>query len=619
MKNIFIKIDIGFAIKTLLLVPFILVLSTVFITNNSLVNGITSGKYFCFYETISGVAMSSILIFFLQGKRRLRFNKIDIFVLLYSLAVFLLMPKTDEISQKQILLPLIFCLYFYFRLILNNFRLTSFVLSLFFMSTGLIEAVLGLTQLYGWTASHHNLFKITGTFFNPGPYSGYVAMIVPMALYYAISDRKLLRWRYDKRILLFWIRWTISIITVTCALLILPASMSRAAWIGLLCGCGLALCYFFSRNKRYKDFIRNHQKRVCWIALSVFLVLSVSLTGMYHLKKDSADGRTLIWKISLSAIPGYPLGSGLNTFSGVYGNAQAAYFEKGEYDEQEERVAGNPEYAFNEYLQICIEQGIIPFVLFLSIMVLAAYRGIRKRKIPATGSLISLLVFAFASYPFSVLPFLIGLVFLLAWIANPERISNTDEKFKTYRKIEKNKVLSLVLVLVCSFTTGYCIYTVYPVKTAYQSWNQSKALYHSGIYEEASKASEKIYSLLSDQVPFLFEYAQSLSKSGQYEASNRVLQKAVRIGCDPMLYNIMGKNHQAMKQYEEAEKCFLKATRIVPNRMYPYYLLAKMYLESGQSEKAGNMASIVLKKEPKVHSRAIEEMRKEMKKLEIRN
>jgi tetratricopeptide (TPR) repeat protein len=82
-----------------------------------------------------------------------------------------------------------------------------------------------------------------------------------------------------------------------------------------------------------------------------------------------------------------------------------------------------------------------------------------------------------------------------------------------------------------------------------------------------------------------------------------------------MLYNIMGKNHQALKRYGEAEKCFLKATHIVPNRMYPYYLLAKMYLESGQKEKAGKMASIVLTKEPKVHSTAVEEMRREMKRL----
>ena len=43
----------------------------------------------------------------------------------------------------------------------------------------------------------------------------------------------------------------------------------------------------------------------------------------------------------------------------VYEKAQAEYFAKGNYTETEERVEGSPEYAFNEYLQLAIEGGII--------------------------------------------------------------------------------------------------------------------------------------------------------------------------------------------------------------------------------------------------------------------
>jgi len=124
-----------------------------------------------------------------------------------------------------------------------------------------------------------------------------------------------------------------------------------------------------------------------------------------------------------------------------------------------------------------------------------------------------------------------------------------------------------------------------------------------------------IYPLLSDQIQFLFEYAQCLNKSKQYEESNEVLEKAVKISCDPMLYNVMGKNFHALKQYSEAEKCFVKSSNIVPNRIYPYYLLALMYVDTGEIEKAKEMAQIVLTKEPKVQSTAVKEMRIEMKKL----
>lgn len=44
------------------------------------------------------------------------------------------------------------------------------------------EAIYGLRQLYGFTSSHHSLYSLTGSFFNPGPYSGYLAMIFPLCL-----------------------------------------------------------------------------------------------------------------------------------------------------------------------------------------------------------------------------------------------------------------------------------------------------------------------------------------------------------------------------------------------------------------------------------------------------
>jgi len=85
-----------------------------------------------------------------------------------------------------------------------------------------------------------------------------------------------------------------------------------------------------------------------------------------------------------------------------------------------------------------------------------------------------------------------------------------------------------------------------------------------------------------------------------------------------MLYNIIGKNYQALKEYDRAEICFIKATNITPNRLYPFYLLTKLYHEMGLQNKVNEMASIVETKEPKVHSSAVEEMREEVRKLRIK-
>jgi hypothetical protein len=42
-------------------------------------------------------------------------------------------------------------------------------------------------QLYGFTSSQHSLFKITDSFFNPGQYSGWLAMVFPMALGFSLK------------------------------------------------------------------------------------------------------------------------------------------------------------------------------------------------------------------------------------------------------------------------------------------------------------------------------------------------------------------------------------------------------------------------------------------------
>ena len=40
------------------------------------------------------------------------------------------------------------------------------------MLIGLVEAVWGMQQLHGHVYSHHSLFRLTGSFFNPGPIPG---------------------------------------------------------------------------------------------------------------------------------------------------------------------------------------------------------------------------------------------------------------------------------------------------------------------------------------------------------------------------------------------------------------------------------------------------------------
>ena len=617
------------------LIPCFMVLSIVFVVNSELAHGIVVGKYFWFYLSMGVMAVWSIISLAIHAKS-VRFSCNDVLILLFGLITLPISywVNGSDVSSKHILLILIIILYFYFKIAFQMNKSAHYWLPVFLMITGFVEAVWGLRQLYGYSFSHHSLFKLTGSFFNPGLYAGYLAVVAPMAFYYLIFE-DLPQWTQGKhkghnirqifvdfvktlcdlcgKKFFRYLRWGIALLTFVSILVVLPASMSRAAWLGGIGGCGVVL--FLIRSM----FHGVSRKNIFWFA-AVAVVFIICCVGMYYLKKDSADGRALMWKMSLQAVIKNPFGAGLGNFSGAYGEVQSAYFASGKGTETEELVAGNPDYGFNEYLQIAVEGGVISLVLFLVIVVVALRSLIVSREWGMAGAMVSLLVFAFFSYPFSVLPFLIVFVFLLAMAGSTQMTQITQICADKTKKSEFIRQICVICVpLCCMIATACCLYKVYPAYGAYKKWNKDRILYTAGLYRDVVESYEDLYPMLNDQLQFLFEYAQSLSKTEQSAKSNEVLKRAMRISCDPMLYNIMGKNYQALKEYEQAEVCFFKASHIVPHRIYPFYLLALLYHEMGLQDRVNEMAELVQTKEPKVISTAVREMRMEVRKLTMHN
>jgi tetratricopeptide (TPR) repeat protein len=593
-----------------------MVLGTLFAVSPELVKGVVSGKYFWFYFSMGIIAITTVIGFICR--QAIRIKKVDGLILLYGTGTLVIsyFVHSSEAVTKHILFVLIILLYCYFRMILSASRSNKYRIMMFFLATGLVEAIWGLGQLYGFLYSQHSRFGLTGSFFNPGPYACYIAVVLPMAFFYTLKYRLCFKVKFHIRNIPIYFLWGISLLTFVLSMLVLPATMSRTSWIAALGGCGPVLIYFSTKNVNIKTFITNHKKKCILIIFITVLLIAAGCSGMYQLKKDSADGRLLTWKIALRTAVHHPWGVGIGNFSGSYGHEQIAYFSTGKGTEQEQHVAGNPEYCFNEYLQIAIEQGFVPFILFTGIMAYSLYLGIRHKRIAAAASLIAMLISAMASYPFSVLPFLIVMAFLLAWI-HSGKCENIPKNLSVnpFSNLRGTFLFLPIFSGVFLCVVAGCLYNRYPTYQAYKQWGQSKELYHAGLYKSGIEAYAPLYLLLSDRLDFLFEYAQCLSGSEQYKESNEVLKKAMRISCDPMLFNVMGKNYQSMKQYADAEHCFREAAYVVPSRIYPWYLLANLYMETNDKAKAHEMARIVLAKEPKVQSTAIKEMRIRMKRI----
>ena len=460
---------------------------------------------------------------------------------------------------------------------------------------GGIEAVWGLRQIYGFATSNHSLYAVTGSFYNPGPYSGYLALVFPVCLYEWLRLNAIKKQRTWEESVGYYLSFGVLLLLVC----VLPAGMSRSAWLASIFS-GVFVC---SVHYPWRNWLKKAWKEYHGKAVVALLLLSVILItggiGIYHLKADSAKGRLFMWKISSLAVVKKPISAyGIGNFVYAYGQEQEKYFAKGSYDEDEERVAGSPEYAFNEYLQVAIEYG-IPF-LFVVLLVIAfcLWKGSGEGRIGLCGGIIAVLVFAFSSYPMQIPGFAVTFYFLLAACV-----------------IGRSKIMLLFFISIITLLGTY--YWKYNQYDACKNWHRSKMLYNIGAYQSAKEEYEKLYSELKNRGAFLFEYGYCLHKLKQYDNSAIVLEEAMKHSCDPMLLNIIGKNYQAVGKYEKAEGSLIRSTHRLPGRIYPYYLLAKLYAEPEyqQPEKLKRMVEVVLTKEPKVQSTAIKEMRVEVKKL----
>ena len=387
-----------------------------------------------------------------------------------------------------------------------------------------VESLIGLAQVLKLQTSGHPGFAMTGSFANPGPYGGLMAILLAILGTYVIQNRNAQKWYYKALVIL-------SCISCALCVIMLPASMSRAAWLAF----GVAALVLGFKELDLADWIRKHKS----VAAIASVLVIIAMTGVFFLKKDSAIGRLHIWHMELRAIAEKPLsGHGKGTVLGVYGDTQAEYFAVKERPEIITKVAGCPEYAFNEYLKVGVEYG-IPAMVGVIVVFILVIALMMKFRLPFAYGLIAFSVFAFFSYPLEAI-----------------HIKSKAEK----------------------------------------EWESIRYLASMELYEDAIEELAPLYNDLKDNYRYMYDYGYALHKCKRYKESNEILKQGAAISSDPMFYNIMGRNLEAIGLYEEAEKAFIHAHHMVPQRLYPLTLLMRMHIRLGNNNEALRYGKMILDK-----------------------
>ena len=436
-----------------------------------------------------------------------------------------------------------------------------------------VEACHGLLQLYGNVLSGHVMFGMTGSFYNPGPFGGFLALGVPLVLdrYYAEGNR--------------YVRG-LALLCGMVIMCVLPATMSRTAWVAAVVS---VLAVLVSHGKL------RISRRMILIILSSFIFVALLLFVVFEFKVASAIGRFHLWYISLLTILEEPI-CGHGVFGPAYAEAQERYFSVMDKMSLTSHGASCPDYAFNEYLHYAVVYGLPLVVLVVVLSVVVMLQGYRKGCQGLSGVMTAVGVFSLASYPLHIPMFVAVLSLSIIGIL---LVIIDKEKLLIFSFIG----LALVGLMVAS--------KMEPQIEVNRRWDKIHYLYHNKMYDVARREYEKILPQMKENGIFLFEYGHILHNLATPKQSNNILMCSMEKIGDPMVLNIIGKNYMQMGCSDSAKYYYRKSICRLPSRMYPYYLLFGLQFSEGDVSGMKRTKSII-DKPFKVESTATREMRSEV-------
>lgn len=459
-------------------------------------------------------------------------------------------------------------------------------LNVFFIYSGLsiigfAEALLGILQYFYILPTYSVEYKMTGSFDNPAGFAVCLSVLSPFSLF-------LLRSIFHP--------WRIAgysfFIISSCAIFL---SESRTGILALM---GVLIVHFY--------IFYLHQKVIRWnkglFACAVILFLITLFVGLYFLKKDSADGRLLIWRVGWEMIKDSPLiGHGVGAFQAKYMLYQAEYFHLNP-DSQFSQLADNVYYPFNEFLKIAVEYGGLGLVVLLLLIIwgISIYKkNSNPIKYPAFECIIAITICACFSYPlkYSMTWGLLGFALSIIGI---EHHSNLKFGTSYIRWFAVGGALYLMLLLLQ--------YTIAEMK-----WKKVVDRSLRGETEQMLPFYEELKEELGVNSLFLYNYAAELHFVGHYDESIEVLTECIRYWNDYDIQLLFADCYLQKGEIEKAEECLILASNMCPNRFIPLYQLVHLYDKIGEKEKAYEFANRITHKTIKVPSFKIQCIINEMK------
>lgn len=420
------------------------------------------------------------------------------------------------------------------------------------MVGGWLQCLYAGMQGAGLLPSLHNAFPMTGSFLNPAPLAGYLAVLVCMLEAGLFLDNRL-QGRIRK------LAWG-SLLLFSLFVLLLNSRAALFATIVIMAVIGYSRLKF-KRKKLYAGIL--------------IVGLGLSLCGLYQVREVSANGRLFIWKNTCEMIKDHPLaGVGIDRFKAEFPAYQAQYHSR-LTEEVEKYYDGNTFLVFNEYLRAVAETGfLLPLLFLLPLGVVWKYRNVSVGSRMAACGIGCLLVFGFFSYPFSIMTLKVLAVLFLGIIGKESRVAYSWSS-------------SNVLHFVVGGTAVVCVaFSVYGLKIV------------SELDAYDRKDKEHVF-WFRDNIAFVRRHCQGALEEGDTIQAIRILDDA--IGRVPVggFYQHRAKLYVETGDYQKAEKDYLFLRHLTPTSWNVVLELARLYRKMDRTREALDLLEPYTKISPK--------------------
>lgn len=323
--------------------------------------------------------------------------------------------------------------------------------------------------------------------------------------------------------------------------------------------------------------------------LYLFTAISFILVGLtFFIKKESTNGRFFIWKTSFYMVKEMPVlfGIGYNNFPVLYPKYQSLMYKNGKMSKEEIYLVDNTSVAFNEYLQIMIELGLIGLLLFILIIGVCIYHAGKYLEL-----YIAVCIAMIVSYLLHSTIIVYVLLLNLALV-------RTSLMLKFSRKIS-------VIIFV-----GLMILSLYMVHLSLNKIISSNNITY--LLKASPEKVNKYYSInkkfLCEEPVLLFKIAEYNYNIGNIDMAFNILKNLDHILKNDKIELLRGKCFLKKGNWKLGEEYILLSISICPNRFINRYELFKVYQANGLNIKAIEVAKEIFclkEKVPSIHTSVI--------------